>query len=481
MGYFSTALTQIMEQKESVNNEVIRHTGINRSTFFKIKSGSRDPSGYDMVDKIVRALRLNEEHSRILMDAYEMDKLGEYKYFGFKAVQQIFQSRAAVSGNSVVNISLLNLNEGESFRIFRDEIEIRAAICGVLNDESAQIRIMESYMSDVYLSGIPQASAAHPETEFFHMFMLNDSDTVGIDNQLYNIKSFQKVIEILVRTDMYKPQYYYVPISSFSKNVQHNNFILSDRHLLAYNGVEYQDIAILYEDPKILELYREIYERGFKHSMHLVETSSSGESREENLKKDLSKPDEIGEIYFCLPGISSVAVLEEDDELFRSIFRKNLKLNKKFVEYFQYMHELVKKGILAAGDACHLLIYADSMEDFALTGKFRELPAECIETFEEEKRIAFLRKWRSKSTAYKIETVKGNDSERFSFFAAASMHEACILTINECDMTVQRISVSEPSIVDLIYGYLERLGKNNVLDRKQTFEFIEGLVMGIAE
>ena len=61
------------------------------------------------------------------------------------------------------------------------------------------------------------------------------------------------------------------------------------------------------------------------------------------------------------------------------------------------------------------------------------------------------------------------------------MHEACILTINECDMTVQRISVSEPSIVDLIYGYLERLGKNNVLDRKQTFEFIEGLVMGIAE
>jgi hypothetical protein len=29
---------------------------------------------------------------------------------------------------------------------------------------------------------------------------------------------------------------------------------------------------------------------------------------------------------------------------------------------------------------------------------------------------------------------------------------------------VLRISVSEPSIVDLIYGYLERLVKNNVLD-----------------
>jgi hypothetical protein len=198
--------------------------------------------------------------------------------------------------------------------------------------------------------------------------------------------------------------------------------------------------------------------------MLLVETSSSGEFNEEKLKKDLSEPDEVGEIYFCLPGISSVALLEEDDELLKNIFRKNLKLDKKCAEYFHYMHELVKKGILAAGDACHLLIYADSMEDFALTGKFRELPAECIETFEEEKRIAFLRKWRSKSTAYKIETVKGNDSERFSFFAAASLHEACILTINERDMTVLRISVSEPSIVDLIYGYLERLVKNNVLD-----------------
>ena len=42
MGYFSTALTQIMEQKESVNNEVIRHTGINRSTFFKIKSKKKN-------------------------------------------------------------------------------------------------------------------------------------------------------------------------------------------------------------------------------------------------------------------------------------------------------------------------------------------------------------------------------------------------------------------------------------------------------
>ena len=195
MSNFSVVLSKLMDQKSMESKDVISYTGINRSTFFKIRSGTRSPSGLEMIEKIAIALRLDEEDRTMLFEAYEIDQIGPYKYYGMKAVEKFFQAEGRLSEMPAMTIKIPQFPIDKAMQVFRDSTEITSLIYGMLNEKSSQIMIMENGMSDVYINGIAQASAANKDTEFHHVFLMDSTETVGINHQLYNIECFCNVVE----------------------------------------------------------------------------------------------------------------------------------------------------------------------------------------------------------------------------------------------------------------------------------------------
>lgn len=474
MGNFSYVLTELMERKGSVNNEVVRYTGINRSTFFKVKNGTRNPSGMDMVENIGKALRLNAADRQALVKAYEIDQMGAYEYYGVEAIRKFFMSEVRHSTGPAANISIPFFQENEHLRIYRDTSAVKSVILGLLNEKSAKIRIMENRMGDIYREGIPQASRNNPETEFIHIFKLDDTEMVEIDHKLYNVNCFQNVMDIMIRVVNYFPRFYYSPMSVLVKSGQQLNFLISDRFLLTYS--EGYESAVLYDDPGMLVLFSDIFENCMSQSACFVDTMEMKDCIQGESYFGVFDDSE-GVIYSFCPGICSSLMVLDDDQLIDRYVRDDYPEKGEFVKCFRLYRERLRKSVRALGDAFHMLSAANAVESFAATGYINEFPRHFSTALSREDRVAALRHWSRTAELYNIRTICEKvipDSSSLCVFV--SNRKAAITLLSDARMTELRACVSEPGIVRILYAYLEKLERECVMGKAEFRTFMDGLI-----
>ena len=479
MSNFSVVLSKLMDQKGLESKDVISYTGINRSTFFKIRNGTRNPSGIEMIEKIAIALRLDEEDRTMLFEAYEIDQIGPYKYYGMKAVEKFFKAEGRLSEMPAMTIKIPQFPIDKTMQVFRDSTEITSLVHGMLNEKSAQIMIMENGMSDVYINGIAQASAANKDTEFHHIFLMDSTETVGINHQLYNIECFCNVVEIINRTSRYYPRYYYSPVAAFANKRQPTNFILNDRFLLTYS--DGMKMAILYRDPDVLELYREIFDEARGKSVCFVEAmGQAGFTQEFVLSTLLEDTDDI--VYSFCPEPCCPLAVEGNEEWIQQYISDNFPGKEAFVhEYILYakrFRDVVKEN----ADRWHVICASNALKQFAKTGYINEFPRDRVSEFPKEFRSAMLRLWRIKAEEYNVKSVKGRMiPDTSSICAFVSRRKAILTFMNEQTGLNIHIGVSEPSIVGFIYGYLEKIEREDVMGREEYRAFINGLIAELGE
>lgn len=477
MSNFSVVLTELMELKDSVNNDIIRRSGINRSTFFKIKNGTRHPSGRAMVDSIISAMRLTEEHSRLLIEAYEIDKIGAYRYYGLKEVSRFFMEEGRLSATPPVVVKIPEFRENEHIRVFRETSEVRAAVCGMMYEDSPQIRILEAHMNSLYAHMLPLASQFHPKTEFLHIYMMDDSDAVGLHHRLYNIECFRNVMDILTRTIMYSPRYYYSPVSALGQSECHMNFIMSDRLLLTYNDAF--DSAVLYDEPELLALYRDIFEKYCDQSVCFAEAMEAPDFLWEQVGKDCE--DETDDKVYCFyPGIASMLAFEDDKGKLPRYIKEGVMDREEFVKCCLQFGEKFRQFLRTCGAECHIICAANALERFARTGYVNDFPRELANALTEEERAAALRQWRKKSLSYNVQTLRQKCiPDTSSLVVIATRRRAGIAFFYEQSKKIVQILMKEPSIAGLIYEYIESLERDCVMEKSEYLSFVDGLIAGL--
>ena len=88
MGNFSDELSSIMRIRKIAVDDIIQSMNISRAAFFKYKNGTRLPAKAEIVEEIADALRLNYNERNSLLESYQIDSIGEYKYRGMQAVER---------------------------------------------------------------------------------------------------------------------------------------------------------------------------------------------------------------------------------------------------------------------------------------------------------------------------------------------------------------------------------------------------------
>ena len=92
MSFFSIALDEFMKRKKISNREVTEFTGIKSPTFYKIRKGDRFPAGREDVIKIANALQLSRFDQDKLLEAYQIDLIGPYKYHGYDVIRKFLRT-----------------------------------------------------------------------------------------------------------------------------------------------------------------------------------------------------------------------------------------------------------------------------------------------------------------------------------------------------------------------------------------------------
>lgn len=476
MSNFSSVLTELMERKGSVNNEVIRRSGINRSTFFKIKKGLRHPSGREMVDKITDALRLTDEHRRLLVEAYEIDKMGAYRYYGMQEVRHFFMEEVRLSEEPPVLVTIPAFQKNERVRIFRDVSEVKSAVSGMLYEGSSKIRIIEAHMNSLCAEVIPQASQIHPDTEFIHIFAMDDTDAVGLDHRLYNMSCFHNVMDILIRTARYSPKYFYVPVSAIGRSNRQLNFILSDRFLLTYN--DELDSAVLYENPELLELYGDIFEDYNNHSVCLTEMMSLSDFQRYQTERNMEEGESAENVYCFYPGLCSTLVFEDDKEIMSRYIGEGNSKKEEHIRYWADIGEEFRRFLEKYGEKCHIVSASNAIESFARTGFVNDLPRYAANALKEEERAAVLRSWRKKAVSYNVQTLRQKCIPDTSSLAVIALPRGIyIVFYSEPRGQVVQICIKEPSIVGLMYEYLAMLEEEYAMERDEYTRFMDDLIV----
>lgn len=89
--YVAEQLRVVLEQSGLSNNAVIRATGIDRSSFYKILGGERRPTP-EQITHILNAVRPEDGLRQQVMDAYERDRAGETVYHARQVVRRYINS-----------------------------------------------------------------------------------------------------------------------------------------------------------------------------------------------------------------------------------------------------------------------------------------------------------------------------------------------------------------------------------------------------
>ncbi len=78
MTTFSDTLSNFIKEKKIKINDMINYVDIDRSTFYKIVKGKRNPSNRHIVEKMIAYLRLSQKEVDQMWQDYEITILGAY-------------------------------------------------------------------------------------------------------------------------------------------------------------------------------------------------------------------------------------------------------------------------------------------------------------------------------------------------------------------------------------------------------------------
>ena len=448
--YVSQLLSEYIKTKKINIKKCAEYFQIDRSTLYKIIRGERKVPSRDFIQQISQYLYLTNDEKKELLEAYEIDRIGEFRYYCRQHVSSFLEEAALLDNRTFAVNDALNpiLKTGH----YTDKYDVEHLLYELSLLESKEkdphIRIFGQPTHALYLLRI--VSSHIPIT---HLFCLNNTNELTKDNQFYNLTVLTNIMALIFNNDHYSPYYYYNEINAINNHLCFfPNMILTHKYLLIYTTDH--SSGILYERGDTYNAYEVLFNQYLKETKCLISNKDH-------------RSDMIEDFNYILYAPSIGALYQEDDP-----FPVSLKDND-FIESFKRHSIHLKQYLKSNTDHLSGLYTLQGLRHFVDTGYTTDFPQQFYQPLTIDDRIKILRRLKNFMNTCSLQLIDVPEYSDTSFLIIVMNINTLYFQIVSASGTVKTIQLHEASLVMAFNDYYQYIVEERCLSKEDAFKIID--------
>ena len=451
--YVSQLLSEYIKTKKINIKKCAEYFQIDRSTLYKIIRGERKIPSRDFIQQISQYLYLTNDEKKESLNAYEIDRIGEFRYYCRQHVSSFLKEATLLDNRTFAVNDALNpiLKTGH----YTDKYDVEHLLYELSLLESKEkdphIRIFGQPTHALYLLRI--VSFHIPIT---HLFCLNNTNELTKDNQFYNLTVLTNIMPLIFNNDHYSPYYYYNEINAINNHLCFfPNMILTHKYLLIYTTDH--SSGILYERGDTYDAYEELFNQYLKETKCLISNKDH-------------RSDMIEDFNYILYAPSIGALYQEDDP-----FPVSLK-NNDFIESFKRYSIHLKQYLKSNTDHLSGLYTLQGLRHFVDTGYTTDFPQQFYQPLTIDDRIKILRRLKNFMNTCSLQLVDVPEYSDTSFLIIVMNMNTLYFQIVSASGTIKTIQLHEASLVMAFNDYYQYIVEERCLSKEEAFKIIDSYI-----
>lgn len=451
--YVSQLLSEYIKTKKINIKKCAEYFQIDRSTLYKIIRGERKIPSRDFIQQISQYLYLTNDEKKELLNAYEIDRIGEFRYYCRQHVGSFLKEAALLDNRTFAVNDALNpiLKTGHYTNKYDVEHLLYELSLLESKEKDPHIRIFGQPTHALYLLRI--VSSHIPIT---HLFCLNNTNELTKDNQFYNLTVLTNIMPLIFNNDHYSPYYYYNEINAINNHLCFfPNMILTHNYLLIYTTDH--SSGILYEKGETYDAYEVLFNQYLKETKCLISNKDDRSDMIEDFNYILYAPP-VGALY------------QEDDP-----FPISLK-DHDFVETFKTHSRYLKQFAKRNNDHLSGLYTLQGLRHFVDTGYTTDFPQQFYQPLMIDDRIKILRRLKNFMNTCSIQLVDVPEYSDTSFLIIVMNMNTLYFQIVSASGTIKTIQLHEASLVMAFNDYYQYIVEERCLSKEEAFKIIDSYI-----
>lgn len=470
----SELLSFYTNKKKTNITQFAQYLGIDRSTLHKIIKGQRPATSEALVKRMAQYLCLNQEETKQLLDAYEIDTIGAFTFYRRKHIQTFFKEADHVLDQDHPMTEQFTYSEEVLIDdVYTGKINVEHILYTLYSHETREedphVRIMEQpYEMSLILDSFNHLSSDMPIT---HLFCLDNSQKQTKNHEFYNLQCLNNLLPVILRNKNYHPYYYYSNVSIMNEHdVFYPNVMITTRYVFTYTNDHSQ--GILYKTPQIVNAFKEKFDAYIKEASRFM----TRESWVDNLTdiQTFFNTQTITRELMTTP--CPTYVFEESD---LAIMRKSLKdffpdkegFIKQFHDFANYWNQ---EFYTQYSDIFHIIYTVQGLRYTAKTGYLHDVPPELFNPLSLKDRLLLITKWKEfcKKHPYIMMADMPYLSETSTTYFQLSDQVFHMIAADSTG-TLANISIQEVTLVEAFNDFFENVIKKNAYSKEEELKVID--------
>ena len=451
--YVSQLLSEYIKNKKTNVKRCAEYLQMDRSTLYKIIRGERKAPSRDFILKMSQYLYLTNDEKKELLNAFEIDRIGEFRYYCRQHVSSFLKEATLFDNRSFAINDTLNpiLKTGHYTNKYDVEHLLYELFLLESKEKDPHIRILGQPTHTLYLLRI--VSSHIPIT---HLFCLNNTNELTKDTKFYNLSVLTNIMPLIFNNDHYSPYYYYNEINAINNHLCFfPNMILTTRYLLIYTADHTS--GILYEKGETYDAYEILFNQYLKETKCLI------------TNKD-NKSDMI-EDFNCIFYAPSIGAVYQEDDPFPVSFKDN-DLIKSFKKHSMYLKQFLKRNL----DHLSALYTLQGLRHFVDTGYTIDFPQPLYHPLTIDERIKILRRLKNFMNTYSVQLVDVPEYDNMSFLVIVMNMNTLYFQMVAASGTFKTIQLHEASLVMAFNDYYQYILEEKCFSKEEAFQIIDSYI-----
>ena len=456
--YVADLLTYHVKNKKINVKKCAEYFHMDRSSLYKIIRGERNAPNREFILKMSQYLYLTNDEKNNLLTAYELDDIGEFRYYCRKHVESFLKEATFIENKP---LSMTNDSIQNDLRIghYSNNYDIEQLIYNLFLIESKEkepyIKLLEQPYHDLYhLKMICQLSPNIPIT---HIFCLDNTDELTKNNQFYNLTCLTNILPLIFNNNNYKAHYYYNEMNAMNNLLGFfPNAIITGKYLFIYNN-DHSD-GILYEKDESYEAYLNQFNMYLEQTTPLI-----------SFNKNDSLP--LGDHLNVLLSAPYIETLYHVDDTFPKVVDDN-----NFLTTFRKQSEDLKAFIKKNKDHYLSIFTIQGLRYFVNTGYINAFPKSLCKPLSIDERITVLRRQKNSMASrsiYLADIPEFPDSS--SLIILTNIHTFCFQIISANGITMS-MECHEASLVNAFNDYYQFVLEEKCYKQEEAFKIIDSYI-----
>lgn len=458
--YVSQLLSEYIKNKKTNIKKCAEYFQMDRSTLYKIIRGERKAPSRDFILKISQYLYLTNDEKKELLNAYEIDKVGEFQYYCRQHVSSFLKEAALLDNHSFTSTEVLHtdLKPGHYSNIYDIEHLFYELFLLESKEKDPHIRILAQPTHALYL--LRMVCQNKPNINITHIFCLDNTNALTKDNQFYNLSVLTNIMPLIFNNDHYSAYYYYNEINAIKNHLCFfPNIILTHKYLLIYTNDHSN--GILYGRGETYDAYEDLFNQYLKETRSLI-------TNQNNIS------DATGDYHYLLFAPPISALYQEEDP-----FPLPLEDNQNSIDFIEsFKNHSTRLKQFVKGNKNHLsgLFTIQGLRCLVNTGYTTAFPSPLCQPLTIDDRIKILRRQKNFMNLYPIQLVDVPEYSDTSFLIIVMSMNTLYFQIVSTSGTVKTIQFHEASLVMAFNDYYQYILEERCFSKEEASQIIDSYI-----